>query len=449
MKLPQKPPEFKALFTSLRKSGRLPAIMALAGAHQTDAHYYHWDELRRRPALPEMSHEEMWMALKLKRKAAYRPFPLNDCQGQPFQYSVPEQVLEILHEIDFKAGSLIGMPEPVANPHTRDRYIVNSLIQESITSSQLEGAATTREVAKEMLKSGRSPRNTSERMILNNYLAMQEIIRLREKSLTPDLVMELHRIVTDRTMDNPDASGRFRKADEEVRVMDDENQIVHRPPPAAKLPERLELMCDFANGRVPDHFVPPAIRAILLHFWLAYDHPFVDGNGRTARALFYWAMLNQGFWLFEFISISGILVKAPARYARAFLHTETDENDLNYFILYQADVIRRAIAELHDYLRRKQAEQAEAQHLLKAQRAFNHRQQALLVHSLKHPAHEYTVHSHRTSHGVAYATARADLLGLHQLGLLDLRKRGKAMAFSPAADLADRLKTPAPFAPNN
>ena len=125
------------------------------------------------------------------------------------------------------------------------------------------------------------------------------------------------------------------------------------PPLASELDERLDLMCQFANGKVPDHFIHPVIRSVILHFWLAYDHPFVDGNGRTARALFYWSMLRSGFWLFEFISISRILVKAPIKYARAFLYTETDSNDLTYFILHQVQVIKQAIAELHSYIARK------------------------------------------------------------------------------------------------
>ena len=65
-------------------------------------------------------------------------------------------------------------------------------------------------------------------------------------------------------------------------------------------------MVEIAGG-----FIHPMIRSIILHFWLAYDHPFVDGNGRTARALFYWSMLRHGYWLFEFISISQIILKGP------------------------------------------------------------------------------------------------------------------------------------------
>ena len=65
-------------------------------------------------------------------------------------------------------------------------------------------------------------------------------------------------------------------------------------------------------------FLHPVIRSILLHFWVAYDHPFVDGNGRNARALFYWSMLRHGFWLAEFFSISHEILKAPRKYYRAF-----------------------------------------------------------------------------------------------------------------------------------
>ena len=185
---------------------------------------------------------------------------------------------------------------------------------------QLEGAATTREVAKEMLRTGRKPRNTGERMIVNNYATMRKIMDLRSEPLTEALVFDIHRSVTANTLEKQGAAGRYRYGDENITVADAGGEVLHhRPPAAAELPTRMAVMCSFANGQTPSFFVHPVIRAIILHFWLAYDHPFVDGNGRTARALFYWSMLRQGYWLFEFISISHILRQAPARYARAFL----------------------------------------------------------------------------------------------------------------------------------
>ena len=188
---------------------------------------------------------------------------------------------------------------------------------------------------------------------MSNYITMKRICELKSESLTKDLVFEIHQRVTDQTLNDSSSAGRFRRADEPIIVGDEYGEILHQPPSADQLEERMAAMCDFANGKTPREFVHPAIRSILLHFWLAYDHPFVDGNGRTARALFYWAMLRYGFWLCEFISISRIILRGPAKYGRAFLYTETDQNDLTYFIIYHLDIIRRAVDELHEYIKRK------------------------------------------------------------------------------------------------
>jgi Fic family protein len=212
-------------------------------------------------------------------------------------------------------------------------------------------------------------------------------------------------------LDNPDAAGRLRRTGEVIRVEDMTGEVFHMSPPAEQLEGRLAAMCAFANGDPPEPFIHPAIRAIILHFWLAYDHPFVDSNGRTARALFYWAMLRANYWLFEYISISAPLKRSPGRYYKAFLHTETDENDLTYFIIHQADVIRESIANLHAYIDRKTQEVRESEGMLRGGN-YNHRQLALISHALRHPGAVYTVAGHQESHLTANETARKDILGL-------------------------------------
>jgi Fic family protein len=190
-------------------------------------------------------------------------------------------------------------------------------------------------------------------------------------------------------------------------------------------------------------FVHPVVRAILLHFWLAYDHPFVDGNGRTARALFYWSMLRQGYWLFEFISISQILLQAPAQYATSFLHTETDENDATYFLNHQCDVIRRATANLHAYIERKSHEWRSTESLLQSA-ALNHRQKALIGHALRHPGERYTVEGHARSHGVVLQTARQDLAELERMAWVTMARVGNAFTYSAVADLPARVQGQSP-----
>jgi Fic family protein len=440
MKMPQKPPNSFEIMKQF-KGGieRFWEIYVTFSGPLVGGKYLHWDKLRYYTPSQNLSYEEWWLMLKWQRQSLYKKIPLLDKKGDSFNYLLVDPVFEMLHKIDQGAGGFVQMPEQITNPETKDQYFINSLISEAITSSQLEGAATTRLVAKEMIRTGRPPQDKSERMILNNFLTMKQIEKLRTESLTPSIVFDIHRLITDKTLSDPSAVGRFRRADERIVVGDMYNEVFHEPPPADQLESRMTAMCDFANGKTPAHFIHPVIRSIILHFWLAYDHPFGDGNGRTARALFYWSMLHHGFWLFEFISISQIILKAPAKYGRAFLYTETDDNDLTYFIIYHLKVIERAINELHDYIRRKTESLRAVEHRLRILAGFNHRQRALIGHALRHPQQQYTIESHRMSHNIVYQTARTDLFDLENRGLFESRKISRTWYFTPVSNLEDKL----------
>jgi Fic family protein len=211
-------------------------------------------------------------------------------------------------------------------------------------------------------------------------------------------------------------------------------------------------LCNFINGNVgtvahvigEDAFLPSVLRAIIAHFIVGYDHPFFDGNGRTARALFYWVMAREGFWLMEHLSISAEIKKAQASYSKAFLHVETDEGDVTYFLMHQLDVVTRAIEGLKKRLREKSAELKETEKLLdKSALAgkLNHRQLALLQNALKNPGQTYTVKSHQNSHRVARQTARTDLAELaDKYGLLVDGIQGRTAIFTAPADLLERIQ---------
>ena len=440
LKMPQKPPSVQSLLAKLDRDRALELLVS--ASEPEDARYLprymHWDDLRHRTPPAELSPEEWWLTVKARRDRDRRVTPLTDRHGKRFSFTLPDRVLEQLHAIDSEArGQLRSEWDRLHGDHS-DRYVIRSLMEEAITSSQLEGAATTHQVALEMLRTGRRPETHDERMIGNNYQAMKHIQTLQAEALSPDHVLELHRILCEGTLDDPDAAGRLQtEQDDRVYVADNVRQVVlHQPPPAEELPRRLERLCAFANA-VPSEprFLHPVLRAIIVHFGLAYDHPFADGNGRTARALFYWAMLHHGYWLMEYVSISRLLRQAPAQYGRSFLLTETDDNDLTYFIIHQLEVISRAIEDLHRWLARKAEESAKFQSAIAAARGLNHRQRALLIHAAKHPQQVYTIASHRQSHGVAYATARADLLHLAEQNWLVQHTRGRRMEFVPGPKL--------------
>ncbi len=441
MRIPSKPPSLSELFPKDPQAIQRFIQVVTTTTADPAGQYRHWDTLRHLTPPGDLTHREWWAAIKFARSSQRRQLPLLDNNGHPFGYVLPDVALEMLHAIDRDASGQLATPDPIASTQTRDRYVQSSLIEEAITSSQLEGAATTREVAKDMIRSGRDPIDRSEQMILNNYVAMKLVSRLSKEPLSVDLIAELFRTITDGALDPSLHERGFRIPGDGIAVYDRrDNTLLHAPPLPETIPLRMQRMCEFANSRKSGAFLHPVIRAIVLHFWLAYDHPFVDGNGRTARALFYWSMLSEGFWLAEFLSVSSILRKAPAQYARAFLYTETDENDLTYFILYHLRVILRAIQGLRAYLDRKVTEVREIERLLRSRVTLNHRQLAVLSHALRHPGMRYTIESHQTSHKVAYQTARTDLLDLARRGLLDQMKFGRAFVFGAPEDLSERLK---------
>jgi Fic family protein len=441
MHIPLTPPPYDDLISSIPAdrftrvlASELPSVPGAEG-------YPHWDTIVHLPPPSDLTHAEWWLRLKIQREAGRRRMPLLDVKGRPFTVSLPDAAAEMLHSVDQKASGRIRMAESVTNPASRDRYVISSLIEEAITSSQLEGASTTRRVAKEMLRTGRTPRGRSERMISNNYRAMQYVSANRAVEITPARIFELHRIVTLGTLDDPTAAGRLQRPEEErVQVWGEADQLLHTPPPAEELPQRLAAFCSFANGQSSEGWMHPVVRAIVMHFWIGYDHYFEDGNGRTARAIFYWAMLKQDYWLTEFLTISTILRKAPITYAQSFLLSETDDNDLTYFLVYNLGVLKRALASLEEYLERKIQEVQEVEALVRGDSGLNHRQRALLGDALRDAQATYTIHGHQIAHGVVYQTARSDLLELADRGLLNQRRAGKVFIFTPAEDLGARLR---------
>lgn len=441
MKMPTTPPHLGGLLAET--VGEDPSFLLDARPVDDKGRYLHWDEMQHRVPPGGLTHRRWWLSTTLARRSMARDLPLIGNDGRPFRFCNVDAIQRLVHLIDQQAGGHILTDEVVTNLRSSDRYLVSSLIEEAITSSQLEGASTTRRVAKQLLQSGRAPRGRGEQMIVNNFKAMQVAREIAQRPLDVETVRYLHATVTADALDDPADAGRVQVADEERIALywPTDNALLHRPPPAEQLPERMQQMCAFANGLETEGFIHPVVRAIIVHFWLAYDHPFVDGNGRTARALFYRSMLHEGYWLTQYLSISSILKKAPAQYAKSYLYSETDDNDITYFVVYQLEVIKRAIDSLHDYLRRKIEETRGIEALINGSPHLNHRQIAMVGEALRDPGEPFTITAQQRRHGVTYQSARTDLLGLESLGLLTKQKIGKKFVFWAMADLPDRLRS--------
>jgi len=299
-----------------------------------------------------LTNRDLWMLVKNSRRKACKTIRIG---GETFSFLHTERLHEDLHRFDLNLGGTLGGQQTIGETD-RHQYLLGSIMEESIASSQIEGAITSRVVAKEMLRKERPPRNVSERMIVNNYRAIQYIDAHKSDRLTVEGLLTVHRLMTDQTLDNAEEAGQFRQHDN-IHVVDAiDGEIIHTPPASSSIPAFAAELCQFFNDESPDYFLHPVVKASIIHFLIGYFHPFTDGNGRAARALFYWYLLRKGYWITEYLSISRVIKDSRMQYYRAFQYAELDENDLTYFVRYQVKTLSKAYDELKSYLARKQKE---------------------------------------------------------------------------------------------
>lgn len=398
--------------------------------------YLPWEKIKHLPAPANFVAQDIWAFTKLKRWSGRQGLGFGD---YTFHYCTTPYIQMALHEFDMQYGGRLGASNPLQQDD-KQQYLISSIMEEAIASSQIEGAVTTRLAAKEMLKKNRPPRNKSERMILNNFNTIQFIRETIHQPLNPQRLTEIQKLMTDKTLENPLEEGRFRDNDE-VRVIDAvDGEIMHQPPPVSALPLLIGDLCKFVNGDDEKLFIHPIIKASIVHFLIGFIHPFADGNGRTARALFYWYLLKKGYWLTEYLSISSIILKARIQYANAFLYTETDENDLTYFIQFKIKTLRLAYTSLLAYLERKLREKKAATQFLTIG-GINDRQSLILQEISDEPKKVYRVIEIEKKFGVSNATARNDLRGLEVLGLLiSFKVNKKEYAFSKSTGFEERIE---------
>jgi Fic family protein len=277
---------------------------------------------------------------------------------------------------------------------------------------------------------------------------MKKAVERKDEGLSIELILELHKIATYEAIENNAASGEFR-ANNNIIVSNLYNENTFYPPDYQTIESRLASLCNFANSldsqNKSDEFTHPVIKAIILHFMIAYIHPFGDGNGRTARAVFYWSILRSGYWLFEYVSISKIIQEKRGDYDKAFIYTETDEFDLTYFLYNQVETIVKAIYSLYEHIDRKKTDFYEFRDWIEnspVAKKLKREHLEILKDALRTPGKEFTCKQVSIDLNVTENTARSYLNKLVDKDLLvaSSSKRGKTMLYFAPSNLKTRLK---------
>ena len=387
-----------------------PKVMAAVA--EINQKYLYWSDVKYKK-VESLNSVELWAVVRLSRFGLYASYWPN------YMISVPvtKQMQEMCHDFDMNFGGTWGT-DSIIPKEGRELFLTSSVMEEAIASSQIEGASTTRRIAKDMLRRNISPKNKAEQMVHNNYAAICYITDNKNTPLTPDIILRLHEIMTENTLDNPSDAGQFRTNNDIVVKDSLSGEIVHTPPTYEEIPAFIDNLCAFANTIGSGNtFLHPIIKAILIHYLVAFYHPFVDGNGRTARALFYWYMLKSGYWLTEYLSISRVIYRSKPSYEKSYLYSEHDGNDIGYFITYNLRVLKLAFEELKNYIEIKIAQKQRSFDFLSIG-GINYRQATILSMFRDNPSLALSISDLVAKFDISKPTAFADVSALVERGLL-------------------------------
>lgn len=403
-------PYYKEINNELSKTDPLQALVLKLF---NDPDYLYWSKVKYKVSpevLKEKTKEDVWFGLKMLRKSKATKLQF----GKYSFYYVPASLEKSLYFFDREFEQSLG--NEIGFESNKKMYLQESISEESITSSQIEGAVTTRQKAKEMLEKQQTPRNKSEQMIANNYATIRHIYEHKNELLTPESLLFVHQLITNKTLDKKEEEGSFRTSDDIVIIDNIDGEVAHTPPSFTEISNFVKELCTFFNND-DEVFIHPIVKASIIHFMIGYFHPFNDGNGRTARALFYWYLLKNGYSLIEYLSISKVILATRNQYYKAFLYVENDDNDLTYFIDYQLTTLKKAFNELIIYIRNKNKEQLTFVNF-QNEKNITLRQAEILHWFQANPALMLSIKEIENRLQISNQTARTDILGLVKLTYL-------------------------------
>ncbi|MGL6025160.1 MAG: Fic family protein [Cetobacterium sp.] len=297
----------------------------------TEVNYYSESELKYRVEKTKI--EKVWNDVVNFRKKNGYTTSFESQEGTIFFYYIRKIIKENIHKLE--SSSKINLTDR----KLAKKVYSESLIDEAMSSSAIEGAFSTRRRTKDLVEGCCIPETKDEKMILNNYNALKFINENNDVLITDELVIELHNIIIFGTLDECDITERYR--DDLVVLKDANNKEVYEAPKCELVEELMSQLIDYINEDTKENVF---IKASIIQFMFLYIHPFFDGNGRTGRALSYMYLIKKGYGFFKFFSISYVVNEYKSKYYKSILKCEDEYSDLSYFIDFNIDMMSKAVS---------------------------------------------------------------------------------------------------------
>lgn len=368
------------------------------------------------------SGDDVMEMIAVMKTGAYQEISLPDFSGKKNLVYVPG----ILSSVSDAAKILLRF-------QGTELYSRRALENEIVSTFEIEQIETSRDSVREIL-AGKAPRDEKEQRILGmkrgfefiadkrNRISAVNMRQLYEIAINPYLTY-----VEDRLTE-----GMFYR-DGDVKVVNKlQEKKIHTGIAAEKIERMMEQFFSFIDGRQSMNDLE---KAAAIHFYIGYIHPYYDGNGRMARLMHLWYLLQEGYSAALFLPFSSLIQQSKNQYNKAYELTEENAKisgvvDITPFLAYFNNAVYRYIGEetlVCDALDRFDG-------LLKEGKITSKEKELFHFVLSNYGSSEFSTKQLEKDFGnAAYATIRTFVLKLTEYGLLEAHPYGSRTKYCIAA----------------
>ena len=360
---------------------------------------------------PQADIQEFVLLLK---NGFYKELPLKDFHGNDLVY------LESTTQVHLSAAKILLTPQS-----STQLYGIQAMEEEIISTFTIENIDFSRDSVRKIM-AGYAPSDESEARIFGMKKGL-EFISDPHHAITEENIFNLYKITVGDFLSGEDSlqSGNFYRHDAVYIVGE---RVEHTGIDWQKLTEYMHDLVSFIQR---DTSMNDLLKAALIHFYIAYLHPYFDGNGRMARLLHLWYLVQQGYSSALFIPLSEYINKSRKGYYNAYTLVEDNAKisgtlDVTPFFVY---FIENVYHKLTDAL--PAPETTNAFHDALMQGSVTEKEAALwnFVLSAYGNAEFSTKQLEKDFGNAAYATIRSFVQKFEKLGLLSSIKYGNRVKY--------------------
>ena len=276
------------------------------------------------------SKEDVSEMLKLLYANDGNQLPLTDTGNQPLLY------------INSMVADTSTAMKSLMRYFGKDDYSLTAIEDEIVSTLSIEQIDTSRESVRNIL-TGLAPQNEAENRIAGMKKGF-EFIANKSNRITAESVRYLYEIMINPFLEDQNdrlSANQLYRTGAVYIVNQTRNINVHDGMAHTKLSYHMDELFSFIHTA---DTMNDLHKAAAIHYYFAYLHPYFDGNGRMARMLHLWYLLQQGYSASLFLPFSSIIQKTKQDYYKAFDYTEknaliSNRLDITPFLSYFADVV--------------------------------------------------------------------------------------------------------------